>query len=185
MIDDRFQIGSSRHRIIRLKNLRSVNRLFVDGSSICGAECFSSVSCAGHFGRKDTRHLDCSHLADVSKADELQKRTEAFADVSIEFLTGLPETPLVRRMAGQYQNASTSIGANYRAARRAKSHADFVSKIGTVSEEADESLYWLQRMFKADIRSATIGIETLLSEAEELARIFGASHRTAKRRRGR
>jgi four helix bundle protein len=121
----------------------------------------------------------------MSKADELQQRTAAFADLSIEFVTGLPETQVVRRISLQFLDASTSVGANYRAARRAKSHADFVSKIGTVSEEADESVYWLQRMLKANIRSTTVNIEPLLSEAEELARIFGASHRTSKRRRSR
>jgi four helix bundle protein len=130
------------------------------------------------------RHLDCSRTG-MSKADELQQRTAAFADLSIEFVTGLPETQVVRRISLQFLDASTSVGANYRAARRAKSHADFVSKIGTVSEEADESVYWLQRMLKANIRSTTVRIEPLLSEAAELARIFGVSHRTAKRRRGR
>jgi four helix bundle protein len=92
----------------------------------------------------------------MSKADELQQRTAAFADLSIEFVTGLPETQVVRRISLQFLDASTSVGANYRAARRAKSHADFVSKIGTVSEEADESVYWLQRMRKANIRSSTV-----------------------------
>ncbi len=121
----------------------------------------------------------------MSKADELQTRTDAFADLSIEFIQGLPESQLARRMAGQFHDASTSTAANYRAARRAKSHADFVSKIGTVSEEADESEFWLKRMLNANIRSSTVRIEPLLAEAEELARIFGASHRTAKRRKRR
>ena len=100
----------------------------------------------------------------MSAADELQARTDAFADLAINFVEGLP-------------------GANYRAARRAKSHADFTSKVGAVSEEADESVYWLTRMKNANIRSSTVDIEPLLKEAEELARIFGATHRTAKRRR--
>jgi len=119
----------------------------------------------------------------MSTADDLQQRVEAFADLSIKFAAGLPETYLVRRMAGKFQDAATAVGANYRAARRAKSHADFVSKIGTVSEEADESSYWLGRLHNANIRSTTAPIEPLLAEAGELARIFGASHRTAKRRR--
>jgi four helix bundle protein len=72
------------------------------------------------------RHLDCPGTG-MSKADELQQRTAAFADLSIEFVTGLPETQVVRRISLQFLDASTSVGANYRAARRAKSHADFVS----------------------------------------------------------
>ena len=119
----------------------------------------------------------------MSKAAELQARTDAFADLSIRFVEGLPHTQLIQRIAGQFQDASTSTAANYRAARRAKSHADFTSKIGTVSEEADESAFWLKRMHTANIRSDTVQIEPLLAEAEELARIFGASHRTAKRRK--
>ena len=119
----------------------------------------------------------------MSQADELQVRTDAFADLSIRFVQGLPDTPVARRIAGQYQNASTSTAANYRAARRARSHAEFSSKIAIVSEEADESVFWLKRLAAAGIESATADITALLTEAEQLARIFGASHRTAKRRR--
>jgi four helix bundle protein len=79
----------------------------------------------------------------VSAADELQARTHAFADLSIKFVSGLPDLQVVRRLAYQFQDASTSVGANYRAARRARSHADFTSRIGIASEEADESVYWL------------------------------------------
>ena len=121
----------------------------------------------------------------MSQADELQARTDAFADLSLKFVDGLPNTDRARRLAGQYQDASTSTAANCRAARRARSHAEFTSKMGIVSEEADESVFWLKRMRNADIRSTTAALEPLLAEAEELARIFGASHRTAKRRRGR
>ena len=118
----------------------------------------------------------------MSAADDLQARTDAFAVLSVKFVEGLPDTPRIRRLAGQYQDASTSVGANYRAARRAKSRADFASKIGTVSEEADESVYWLLLMKNNNITSALVDIDVLLKEADELARIFGASHRTAKRR---
>jgi len=118
----------------------------------------------------------------VSQADELQKRTDAFADLSITFVQGLPDTAIARRMAGQYQDAATSVGANYRAARRGRSHAEFTAKIGIVSEEADEAVFWLERMRNAAIRSRTVELEALLAEAEELARIFGASLRTARSR---
>ena len=121
----------------------------------------------------------------MSQADELQARADAFADLSLKFGERLPDTQRVRRLAGQYQDASTSTAANYRAARRARSHAEFVAKIGIVSEEADESVFWLRRMLNAKILSTTADINTLLNEAEQLARIFGASHRTAKRRRKR
>jgi len=121
----------------------------------------------------------------MSKADDLQARVEAFADLSVKFVLGLPDDQAARRMGLQYLDASTSVGANYRAARRGKSHADFTSKIGTVSEEADESVYWLKRLLIANIRSTGAATEPLLQEAEELAKIFGASARTARRRRRR
>jgi four helix bundle protein len=121
----------------------------------------------------------------MSKADELQARTDTFSDLAIRFVEGLPDTNLARRIAGQFQDASTSVGSNYRAARHAKSHADFVSKIGTASEEADESVFWLKRLQNANIRSTTAKLEPLLDEAEQLARILGASLRTAKRRKKR
>lgn len=119
----------------------------------------------------------------MSKADDLQNRAEAFADLSIKFVQGLPDQQIARKMDGQYLDASTSVAANYRSARRGKSYADFTAKIGTVSEEADESVYWLQRFQNARITSRTVETKPLLQEAEELARIFGASARTARRRR--
>ena len=121
----------------------------------------------------------------VSQADDLQARTDAFADLSIRFLQGLPDTPIVRRLAGQYQDASTSTAANYRAARRARSHAEFTAKMGIVSEEADESVFWLIRMRNAKVTSAPVDLAPILTEAEELARIFGAAHRTALRKKRR
>ena len=121
----------------------------------------------------------------MSRADEIRARTDAFADLSIRFVQGLADTPVVRRLSGQYQDASTSTAANYRAARRARSHAEFTAKMGVVSEEADESVFWLTRMVNAKIGSSTVDIRQLLSEAEELARIFGAAHRTARRRKKR
>ena len=121
----------------------------------------------------------------MSQADELQTRTDAFADLSIRFVAGLPDTRIAQRIAGQYQDCSTSTAANYRAARRARSHDEFVAKMGIVSEEADESVFWLKRLHNAKIQSATADLATLLSEAEQLARIFGASYRTAKKRKRR
>ena len=60
----------------------------------------------------------------MSAADDLQARTDAFADLAIKFVEGLPAAQRIQRLANQFQDCSTSVGANYRAARRAKSHAD-------------------------------------------------------------
>lgn len=120
----------------------------------------------------------------MSKADELQARAEAFADESIRFIDGLPKGLIAQRMAGQLLDASTSVAANYRAARRGRSHAEFTAKIGIVSEESDECVYWLMRLKKAHIASA-VPLEPLLAEAIELSKIFAASARTARGRRKR
>lgn len=118
----------------------------------------------------------------MSKADDLQRRADAFADLSIDFVEGLPDTLIARRIGGQHLEASTSVAANYRAARHGRSHDEFTAKLGIVSEEADESVFWLKRLLKARIPS-TVPTEPLLSEAEQLAKIFGASVRTARSRR--
>lgn len=99
-------------------------------------------------------------------ADDLQKRAEDVADLSIKFVAGLPHTLIAQRLGGQYLDASTSVAANYRAARRGRSYKEFAAKRGIVSEEADESVVWLQRISNADIKS-TIATSPLLSEAEE------------------
>jgi four helix bundle protein len=75
--------------------------------------------------------------------------------------------------------AATSIGANYRAACRARSRRDFVAKLGVVEEEADESLYWLELL--ADIGAAPSGdLAHLLSEASQLVAIFVSARKTAR-----
>ena len=101
----------------------------------------------------------------MSAADDLQRRTDAFADLAIKFVEGLPDVHRIERLANQLQDASTSVGANHRAARRAKSHADFTSKLGTVSGEADETVFWLTRLKNNNIRSSAVDIEEILKEA--------------------
>jgi four helix bundle protein len=120
----------------------------------------------------------------MTKADELQERVERFADAVIALVQGLPDGLTPRRLGGQLLDAGTSVAANYRAARKGKSYADFTAKVGTVSEEADEAVYWLTRLRNAGIHAAQ-PLEPLLAEAVELSRIFSAMARTTRRRRGR
>lgn len=75
----------------------------------------------------------------------------------------------------------TLVGANYRAACRAKSTADFISKMGTVEEEADESLYWMELLIEAKIVKPA-KLESLMNEADELLAITVVSINTAKKR---
>ena len=82
-------------------------------------------------------------------------------------------------MALQLARASTGVGANDRAVCRARSHADFIAKLGIVIEEVDETIYWLELLSESGF-VASSEVSVLRNEAEELTRIFVASRRTAR-----
>lgn len=113
------------------------------------------------------------------KPEELKKRTKKFALNVITLVESLPRTRSADVIGRQLLYSSTSVGSNYRAACRARSRADFISKIGIVEEEIDESAYWLELLLETGI-SKTKNVEDLLIEANELTAIFSASGKTAK-----
>ena len=115
------------------------------------------------------------------RSDELKERTKKFGLSVIELVEGLPRTKAADVLGRQLLRAATSVGANYRAACRARSQADFVSKIGVVEEEADESGYWLELLLEAAIGDGA-EVTRLLKVANELTAIFTASGRTARQR---
>ena len=80
----------------------------------------------------------------MKKSAELQSRTKQFALRVLVLIDRLPNTIGGRVIANQLARSATSVGANYRAACRARSRAEFAAKLGIVAEEADESLYWLE-----------------------------------------
>jgi four helix bundle protein len=94
----------------------------------------------------------------------------------------LPETRSGRTIANQIVRSGTSVGANYRAAKRAKSNKDFISKMGTVEEECDETIYWIELGIAAGCVLPD-KVASLLQEANELLAITVASIRTAKARK--
>jgi len=75
---------------------------------------------------------------------ELLARTKAFALRSLRLVDSLPRSPSGRAIANQLVRSATSVGANYRAACRSRSRAEFTARLGVVAEEADESVYWLE-----------------------------------------
>jgi four helix bundle protein len=107
-----------------------------------------------------------------------------FAVQIVKFFGKLPKTDEARVLGRQLLRAGTSVAANYRAVCRAKSDADFIHKLGTVVEEADESLLWLELLEDAEICIAA-QLATLKKEADELVRILQTSLNTAKRNAGR
>ncbi len=77
-------------------------------------------------------------------AEELKKRTKAFAIEGIQLSRQIPNDPAGKRISGQFIGATTSVAANYRAACRGRSRAEFASKLQTCLEEADESSFWVE-----------------------------------------
>ncbi len=85
-----------------------------------------------------------------------------------------------RAIGSQLVRCGTSIGANYRAACRSRSRAEFAAKLGIVAEEADETVYWLELLRDADLLSEG-KLSELLHEANELTAIFTAGRRSSSR----
>jgi four helix bundle protein len=110
---------------------------------------------------------------------ELKARTKRFAIDVIRLCRELPTTLDGRTVGAQLLRAATSVAANYRAACRGRSRAEFIAKLGVVLEEADESLLWLELINEAEVASGP-KVERLLKEADELTAIFTTSVKTAK-----
>jgi four helix bundle protein len=116
------------------------------------------------------------------KEDELKRRTKGFALRVIHLAEALPGTPVGRVIRGQMLRSGTSVGANYRAAKRARSTADFISKMGIVEEETDESMYWMELIVEAGLMNES-QISDLCKEADEILAMVVASIKTARRSR--
>src|SRR5881275_1254525 len=114
---------------------------------------------------------------------ELQKRTKKFHVDVIKLCTHFPKNAAGYETAKQLIRAAGSVGANYRAACRGKSKADFIYKIEIVLEEVDEALYWLEVSQEAGLLETTEQLTYLLKEANELVSIFNAADITAKKNR--
>jgi four helix bundle protein len=94
----------------------------------------------------------------------------------------LPIKPSGRTIANQVARSGCSVASNYRAALRGKSRADFINKITTVLEEADETSFWIELTALADLMPSK-RLTKLLTEAEELTKIFNATRTTARNRK--
>jgi four helix bundle protein len=113
------------------------------------------------------------------KSAELRARTKAFALRVLQLVEHLPKTSGGRVLANQLARSATSVGANYRAACRTRSRAEFAAKLGTVAEESDESLFWLELIRDGNFIKEN-KIAALLEEADELT-IFTSGRRSACR----
>jgi four helix bundle protein len=111
--------------------------------------------------------------------EELKERTKKFALMIIELVEELPNTLAGRTIGNQIIRSGTSVAANYRAACRARSNADFISKITIVEEECDETLFWLELIAEANLLKKE-KLQDMVKEADELTAIFTASGKTAR-----
>jgi four helix bundle protein len=116
----------------------------------------------------------------LDKATELKQRTKSFAIRIVNLFRSLPRSPDAQTLGKQLLRSGTSVAANYRAVCRARSQAEFISKMGIVVEEADETVLWLELLGETGI-VRPVRTQNLLKEANELVAIFGASLRTSKR----
>jgi len=113
---------------------------------------------------------------------ELKERTKQFALRIIRLVDALPKTMAGRTIGNQIVRSGTSVGANYRAACRGRSKAEFAAKLGTVAEEADETCFWLELIMDGELLPRD-QVAPLYSEADELTAIFTTSVRTAQKGR--
>src|SRR5256712_4409157 len=111
-------------------------------------------------------------------ADDLKKRTKRFALRVLKLVAALPNTVAGRAIGGQLVRSGTSVGANYRAACRGRSKAEFVAKLGVVEEEADESAYWMELIIEGELLKQR-QVQPLLDEADELAKMMARSRISA------
>lgn len=109
---------------------------------------------------------------------DLIDRTKKFALRIIKLVGALPRTIEGRSIAGQLMRSGTSVAANYRAACRARSKAEFIAKLGTVEEEADESAFWLELIVDSGLISEP-KVRPLLNEASEIVAIMASSKKTS------
>ena len=114
--------------------------------------------------------------------EEFKSRTKTFALRIVRLVERLPNTRTSDVIGKQFLRAGTSVGANYRAACRARSVADFVAKMRLVEEECDESIYWIELLVESKQINRSL-VEDLLSEANEILSMVVASIKTARTRR--
>ena len=112
------------------------------------------------------------------KPDDLKRRTKQFALRVLKLVAALPKSLAGKTIGSQLVRAGTSVGANYRAACRARAKLEFIAKIGIVEEEADESAFWMELIIEGELLKPRL-VQSLLIEANELAKIMASSRKSA------
>ena len=118
------------------------------------------------------------------RGGDLKKRLMDFALRCVKLAEFFPPTPTGQTVARQLVKAATSVAANYRAACRARSKAEFIAKLGIVEEEADESLFWIEFAVAAELCKPD-RVEDLTIEANAIVAIIVSSKKTARQSKSR
>jgi len=113
---------------------------------------------------------------------QMKERTKRFAKEIIKLCRKLPYNREGRLIGNQIFRSGTSIAANYRAACRARSKADFISKLAIVEEEADETLFWLEILAEMEILDKNL-IVPLVQQNDEIIAIIVSSIKTSRKRK--
>ena len=121
-------------------------------------------------------------MENATNKEAIKLRTKQFALRIIQLVQSLPKNPTAAVIGRQLLRSGTSVGANYRSACRARSTADFISKMGIVEEEADESLFWMELLVENNLMKKE-KVELLMQEADEILAITVSSIKTAKSRK--
>jgi four helix bundle protein len=116
----------------------------------------------------------------IEFAEAFKKRTKKFVVDNIKLFRTLPKTEEAKIIGRQLLRSSSSVGANYRAVCRARSQAEFHSKLSTVVEEADESAFWMEVLIEAEVVNEN-ALSLLLKEANEILKITSASRKTVSK----
>jgi four helix bundle protein len=111
--------------------------------------------------------------------EEMKKRTKEFSIDIVEFCETLPDKQTARRIGDQLLRSGTSVGANYRAARRARSRKEFISRLGVVEEEADEALFWMEILVESNLVPGDSLVD-LWTEGNEILSIIVSTIKSAK-----
>jgi len=122
-------------------------------------------------------------MPDTNKIDFVEafrNRTKKFVVDNIKFFRTLPKTEEAKIIGRQLLRSSSSVGANYRAACRARSQAEFHAKLSIVVEEADESVFWMEVLIDADVVAQT-QLTTLMVEANQILRVTSTARKTVSK----
>jgi len=113
----------------------------------------------------------------IDFAEAFRNRTKKFVVDTIKFVKPLPKSEEAKIIARQLLRSSSSVGANYRAACRARSQAEFHAKLSIVVEEADESVFWMEILIESEISNSS-ELAALIDEASQTLKIVSASRKT-------